>query len=192
MDLPEELLYLVIYNLPLNCISTISLVNKTFSNLIYRLDWDSYVKYNNTLINFTNIDINFMKEQGKYLINAKYKDLIDNWIFFYPYVKNILDIVNNRDNISGPYRAEIQEYFSSTTHFFNLSFELSLDDDIILNVYIPSQQNELPIYHIHSFDKSYGSHINNLNDFLKKEISSNVFNYVRCELDYNILFIVAR
>lgn len=187
MDLPEELLYLIIYNCSLTSIKNLSSVGKKFYNIICHIDWDTYVKINNSLIDCENINCDFMKEQGCYLINVKDYDIINSWKFCHPYVETICNIVKNKD-----YNDKIKEYFNSGIHWYGLSFELSYyteNDGTILTVHISSTGDMF--YHIHSKDKSYGEHIDDLEIFLKKYVSSTVCNYIRCDLlDDESLFII--
>jgi len=46
MNLPEELLNIIVKFIPLKSINNISMINKLFSNI----DWQIYIKHHNPLI----------------------------------------------------------------------------------------------------------------------------------------------
>jgi len=47
MELPTELLFLILYNVPLSSVKNMALINKQFSKVIENMDWSEYLKYNN-------------------------------------------------------------------------------------------------------------------------------------------------
>ena len=67
------------------------------------------------MIDYPDIDINFMKEQGKYLIDVTNKNIITSWINFYPCIKTLLNTINS--------------------DFNNIRFELYFIHDELLHTY---------------------------------------------------------
>lgn len=192
MNLPLELYPIIFRNLSLKDLGTMSRTCTCYNNIINMFDWEVYLKYNNNLINNENIDINFMKEQGKYLINVKDPDIINSWKTLYPYVQILINVLNgdytqvNNPNI-------LKDYFKTQSTLYELTFELSCYDHI-KNGYITLiniSPNKQAFYCINDEHLNYRcNNITDIETFVKKVLCSMNNDYCRLQIDDHLFFVV--
>ena len=156
-NLATELYSLIFRLLSLKDIKNISLTCTNFRDIIDRFDWDIYCKYHNPLIISQEINYNFMKTQGRYLININDKNIIDGWLKFYPCIEEIkkylscgcqkiyFQIVNSNDS---PTQIEIfdNKNCGNLVHY-------TVDGDIFYTN--SSNINDINTYLIHMLLKNY-------------------------------------
>lgn len=100
IDFPNELLLLFVNHLTLLDLRNFQLISKKVNSI--NIDWDTYFKFHNHNILYNNvlIDKEFIKSQGKYLMNINDERIISQWFKFYPIISN-LNIDEIFRNISG-------------------------------------------------------------------------------------------
>jgi hypothetical protein len=134
MELPSELILLICYNVNLITLKNFACTCNSINNTINNIDWEIYIKSHNSLITNSNIDCNFMKEHGIYLINVMDINIINKWFNYYPRIGIIENILNgNYSQLDYP--ELMDDYFNGKTYHI-LSLELSHYEDDLDTLYL--------------------------------------------------------
>jgi hypothetical protein len=137
MDLPADVLYLILNKLTLKDISNVCSSCTFHNSVIKSFDWDTYLKYRNPLTkNLTNVNKFFMIGQGRYILKISDEKIITSWNKLQFFISLLDNIINK--NI---YNSDIiKDFFLSNSNDY-LYFCLYGTDDKYIKFEIDVNKN---------------------------------------------------
>lgn len=116
--LPEDVFNIILYKLSINDICNIFSTNKYFNNIIF--SWQDYLEIN-IPNKFDNVDEEFMKTHGKYLIKINKSIDTNQWLYFFPTIIDIDNYIRNNPNFHHTIEFALSE---NNNYYDNLYIEV--------------------------------------------------------------------
>lgn len=187
MELPTDLIILIINILPLKSVKNIILTCKDFENIVNNLDWSTYCNIHNPVINI-NFIINkiFMKNNGRYLLKIKNQKIFDSWLKMCPYIEILSNIINERD-YTVVNNSELLSNFFESDNDSKLSLKISFGCDYSYVIYLSKNKYNIVEYWRNIFNTKY-NYKDNILDFIKMKLLKEEFNYISFQLNDHIFF----